>query len=136
MASEQVILEQLAMLTEYYDKEPSERQARIYLATLKDIDDQILEAAVLDHIAKSTWFPKVNELRQTAHAVITNNNRTTQYRMEHATDQDLYWSGMAAYNVRLVGKITDDQLEADRGWRFCVARGVVDLTPDIEVSDD
>lgn len=120
MASDKKILELLALLTEYYDKEPSEKQARVYLATLRDIDDDVLDQAVMDYIAKSQWFPKVNELRAMAKAVETNNNQTTQYRRELATQADLYWQAMGAFNAALAGRITETELVMTRGWLWYV----------------
>lgn len=36
---------------------------KLYARLLADLPDDILEAAVLDHISRSIWFPKVAELR-------------------------------------------------------------------------
>ena len=40
--------------------------ANVFMATLSDIEDGLLKAAVANHIATSKWFPAVAELRQSA----------------------------------------------------------------------
>ena len=42
---------------------------RLYQRILADIPDNLLEAATVDHIAGSQWFPKASELRERAGAL-------------------------------------------------------------------
>lgn len=44
--------------------------ARIFRATLADIEDSLLVAAATQHIAMSKWFPAVADLRQAAVALV------------------------------------------------------------------
>lgn len=43
---------------------------QIFMATLADIDDDLLKAAAAQHIATSKWFPAVADLRETAASLI------------------------------------------------------------------
>jgi len=67
MASEQEILQTLAVLTNAYPANHLETgSVALYVRLLSDIPAALLQAAVLDYIAHSTWFPTIGELRQTA----------------------------------------------------------------------
>lgn len=46
----------------------------VYQRTLADIDDKVLENAVLDLITKNKWFPTVAEIRDAAFAIMVNKN--------------------------------------------------------------
>ena len=46
-----------------------DEQVRLYRAMLKDIDQSTLEAACLQHIATSRWFPTIAELRELAYQI-------------------------------------------------------------------
>ena len=66
MAEGNEILNTLQILVDYYGKEPTEAQARLYLQTLDDIPADFLTRAALAWIQRSPFFPKVNELRKLA----------------------------------------------------------------------
>ena len=67
MASEQTVLKILRLLAMAFPaRELGEDAVNLYLATLADIPDEILEAATLDVISKNTFFPAVSELRAAA----------------------------------------------------------------------
>lgn len=46
------------------------RTARIFGVTLRDLDDDLLLAAITHHIATQRWFPSVAELRECAAGLI------------------------------------------------------------------
>lgn len=54
------------------DKRPDQLAAMIdiYHRTLYDIDAHLLEAAVMQHITNSKWFPTVAELREAALSIV------------------------------------------------------------------
>lgn len=54
------------LIDAYPRQEIREGTVEVYMETLKDIDPDLLKAAVLAHIAKSPWFPSVSELRDNA----------------------------------------------------------------------
>lgn len=54
----------------YPRQEISKGTIDVYKETLKDIDPDLLRAAVLKHISKSPWFPSVSELRDAAASLI------------------------------------------------------------------
>lgn len=53
---------------------PDERSigatTKVFIATLSDIPDDLLKAAVTQHIATSKWFPAVADLRETAVSLV------------------------------------------------------------------
>jgi hypothetical protein len=73
MAKNKTIAKILLMLSAAY---PSARLADetpvLYERLLADISDEVLEAAVMDHIARSPFYPKVSELRQAAAEIAAN----------------------------------------------------------------
>lgn len=44
----------------------------VYQRTLADIDDKVLENAVIDLITKNKWFPTVSEIRDAAFGIMAN----------------------------------------------------------------
>lgn len=61
------IAETLSPLVAAYPNHPFEREtAALYAEMLRDIPEDALKAAVLDHITSSNWFPTVAELRKRA----------------------------------------------------------------------
>ena len=44
----------------------------VYQRTLADIDDKVLENAVIDLITKNKWFPTVSEIRDASFAIMAN----------------------------------------------------------------
>lgn len=56
---------------------------KVFMATLADIDDGLLVAAVTQHIATSKWFPAVADLRETAVSLI--------YRADDVPDAYTAW---------------------------------------------
>ena len=63
------ILHILGMLSEYYNTEPTESQVRIYIAFLSDLEPWALKGAAYAWIGRSPFYPKVNELLQTARCI-------------------------------------------------------------------
>jgi hypothetical protein len=66
MANDSQILSALRKLSAYYGKEPSKEQARVYLQMLAGLEPAALEYAVEAWIKRSPFFPRINELLQTA----------------------------------------------------------------------
>ena len=58
--------------------------ARVFTATLRDIDDDLLKAAVVQHIGTSRWFPAVADLRETAVSLL--------HRADDVPDAYTAWS--------------------------------------------
>ena len=72
MASPETVVKMFALLTANWTKETvTDAQVTLYTKLLGDIPDALLEAATLDIIATSTWFPKVAEIRQAAYRIMT-----------------------------------------------------------------
>jgi len=46
--------------------EITEQTVKLYYHTLQDIPGEVLEAAVLDHLSRSPFWPRISELRATA----------------------------------------------------------------------
>jgi hypothetical protein len=63
-------LETIKMMSEYYGKDMTKNQIKIYLNTLKDIPCELLELAT-EHLIKNgcPFMPKVAELRRAAEIV-------------------------------------------------------------------
>jgi hypothetical protein len=76
MATQETIFRILTLLTaEYPEKEVTPETPGLYEALLIDVPDEVLEAAVLDHISKSKWYPKISELRDIAIDMQTGTSR-------------------------------------------------------------
>jgi hypothetical protein len=63
------VLAVLSLLAEYYNHEPSEAQANIYLDALSDLDPSVLDDSARLWIHRSPFFPKVSELLEIARSV-------------------------------------------------------------------
>jgi len=50
----------------------------VYRRSLIDIDGKLLEAAAMQHIAMSKWFPSVSELRESALSIITHGDESAE----------------------------------------------------------
>lgn len=48
------------------EKEVLQATVRVFAVTLRDIDDALLKAAIVQHIGTSKWFPSVADIRETA----------------------------------------------------------------------
>lgn len=57
---------------------------KIFALTLRDIDDDLLRAAVVQHIGSSKWFPSVADLRETAVSLL--------HRADDVPDAYTAWS--------------------------------------------
>ena len=128
MATKSKVLSVLEMLSGYYSKEPTDAQINIYLRTLTDIPDPILEQAAYDWIAQSQFFPRVNELRSSAQRVEENDGRTTKYQ----EDEVPMWvraSSLLSANLR--GIITDDELEKHKTWKAHIK-----FVPQVDITVD
>lgn len=66
MADQTQILAALRKLSAYYGKEPTKDQAHIYLELLADLEPAALDFAVQEWLQSSPFFPRLNELLQTA----------------------------------------------------------------------
>lgn len=76
MAVESTILKSLALLSAAYPRhEIADATPELYLHLLADIPDEILEAATLDHISRSTFYPTIAELRAAAANLATGADR-------------------------------------------------------------
>lgn len=53
-----------------------ENTIRIYALTLQDIDDHLLQAAVVHHIATEKWFPAVADIRTAALSLVDRADET------------------------------------------------------------
>jgi hypothetical protein len=63
MATDSEILSSLRMVTEYYGQEVNETQVRLWLRLLEPYPALVIEKAVVTHIERSKWTPKVSEIR-------------------------------------------------------------------------
>lgn len=63
MATDAEILSLLRLVAEYYGQEVNETQARLWLRLLELYPAPVIEKAVVAHIKRSKWFPKVSEIR-------------------------------------------------------------------------
>lgn len=63
MATDAEILSSLRLVTEYYGQEINETQVRLWLRLLEPYPALVVEKAVLTHIERSKWPPKVSEIR-------------------------------------------------------------------------
>ncbi len=68
MATIKQVLSTIKQLTAYYAREPSDKQVKIYVELLGDIEAWRLQDAASDWMRKSPFFPKVCELRELAQA--------------------------------------------------------------------
>lgn len=68
MATKKEVSALITLLEETYHvkDEYSDGAVLVYHKVLEDIPFEVLEAAALEHIANSQWFPKPSELRQKA----------------------------------------------------------------------
>jgi hypothetical protein len=67
MATETTVFRILKMLIAAYPREPIQDETpQLYKRFLSDLPDEILEAAVMQHISSSPFFPRVSELREAA----------------------------------------------------------------------
>ena len=72
MASQETIKKCLRMLgVAYPGSSLDDATPQLYYRMLEDIPDEILEMAVLDHISKSPYYPRVSELRRAAATITT-----------------------------------------------------------------
>ena len=63
MATDAEILSSLRLATEYYGQEVNETQVRLWLRLMEPYPAETIEKAMLSHIEKSKWPPKVSEIR-------------------------------------------------------------------------
>lgn len=49
---------------------------KLYAMTLQDIDDQLLKAAVVNHIATEKWFPAIADIRSSALSLVSRADST------------------------------------------------------------
>ena len=63
MANQDEVLNAIRLVTEYYQAQPNETQVRLWIRLLEPYPAEIIESAVLAHIEKSKWQPKVSEIR-------------------------------------------------------------------------
>ena len=96
----------------------------VYVETLKDIEPELLQAAVLKHVSISKWFPTIAELRQAVTELIL--------EAEGQLTAPEAW-GMVVGEIRRVGHWGKPQLEtpvqqaveAVGGWRqICFSENI------------
>ena len=63
MATDAEILRSLRLATEYYGQEVNETQVRLWLRLMEPYPAETIEKAMLSHIERSKWPPKVSEIR-------------------------------------------------------------------------
>jgi hypothetical protein len=78
MATDAEILSSLRLVTEYYGQEINETQVRLWLRLLEPYPALVIEKAVLTHIERSKWTPKVSEIRDLCDSLTPKNG----YRMD------------------------------------------------------
>jgi len=86
----------------------------LWCQLLKDIDGELLRAAVLQHVATSKWFPTVAELREAAADIVNPNHRMTAMEA---------W-GEVTRQIRAIGSYEEPKftnpliyrLVGDMGW--------------------
>ncbi len=72
MANEQTVLRVIRLLSVAFpSRDVTEELVMLYSATLKDIPDDVLEAATLDVISRNIFFPSIGEIRAAAVNIAT-----------------------------------------------------------------
>ena len=80
MATHETVLKVFKMLSRAYPDYTAKNLAgaeavetmRLYERAMEDMPDTALEAATLDHITSSQWWPKISELRERATGLLLN----------------------------------------------------------------
>ena len=80
------VLSVLKLLAEYYNHEPTETQASIYLDALSDLDPVPLQESARRWIRRSPFFPKVSDLLQIARQIPSPAPDTLAYRVQALED--------------------------------------------------
>lgn len=68
-----------ALLAAYPKQNITAETVKIYGAALSDINPALLQAAVLQHITASKWFPTIAEIRQAAIALVGAGDEASAY---------------------------------------------------------
>ena len=80
------VLSVLKLLAEYYNHEPTETQASIYLDALSDLDPVPLQESARRWIRRSPFFPKVSDLLQIARQIPSPAPDALAYRVQALED--------------------------------------------------
>jgi hypothetical protein len=76
MATEDTIIKIFKMLsTAYPGSDVNQETVKLYMRLLEDIPDDVLETATLDVIGRSTFFPRISELRRASADIQTSASR-------------------------------------------------------------
>lgn len=84
---------------------PDERQntIRVMALTLRDVDDELLKTAVIQHIATEKWFPAIADLRDKAQSLISRANELpdsyTAWMQVKNFSQDIHPMALKAINA-------------------------------------
>ena len=80
------VISVLKLLAEYYNHEPTETQASIYLDALSDLDPVPLQESARRWIRRSPFFPKVSDLLNIARTIPKSAPDTLAYRVQALED--------------------------------------------------
>ena len=80
------VISVLKLLAEYYNHEPTETQASIYLDALSDLDPVPLQESARRWIRRSPFFPKVSDLLQIARQIPSPAPDALAYRVQALED--------------------------------------------------
>jgi len=102
-----------------------EATTRVFAIALRDIDDDLLKAAVVQHIGSNKWFPAVADLRETAVSLM--------HRADDVPDAYTAWSqikramrgGQAPHPLALkainalggIGEFGKSDIDDESSWR-------------------
>ena len=101
------VLRIIEELTAFYEDEPNDARIESWATTFEQYDYQTLKQAADECQREYDWFPKLPKFRAAVR----------KYADQYHNRQS-YWRAMDVLSVRLRGQITDDELEADRAWRW------------------
>lgn len=123
MASDTTISKCLAMLfSASLANEPKEqpgedrrrmltRITKLYKIMLQDIDDNLLEAAVIQYLSGGTFWPQVGVIRKTALSLVT---RADGIPTPHEAWQEVIRAANGSYSVTRVDPVTNELVIVER----------------------
>lgn len=116
-------LECVAYLTAAYPKESiSEEQLSLYAALLDEFEDRTVLRAVLRHIERSPWFPRVSELRDAALAGALEIDAEGAWGQVMAEVRRVGWPGQPVFADPRITQTLQDLGWIGVGWTdFCAS---------------
>ena len=108
----------------------------VYRRSLLDIDGNLLEAAAMQHISASKWFPAVSELREAALSIITHGEESPEeawgevkkaFRVYGSYREPIFSNAKIAQTVKIMGWMNLCMSEneiADRAHFFKIYQSV------------